>query len=133
MRHLALAPLLLLLAACATPRQQCERAATRDMGVVSSLIVKTQQNLARGYALKREVRTRSVLQFCYGNTLNDDGDGYVGATFCNNTETYTVETPVAIDVTAEQAKLRSLKAKLVELQQRSAQQLAACAAQYPDA
>ncbi|MHC0052407.1 hypothetical protein [Actibacterium sp. D379-3] len=128
MRRLALA-LLLPLAACATPRQQCERAATEDLQVVSALIVEIEQNLARGYAIDREVRERPHVQFCYGNHRDDD---HVGIVFCNTTETYVVEKPVAIDVAAEQAKLTALQAKRTELKQQALQALAICDAKYPE-
>lgn len=128
MRRFALA-LLLPLAACATPREQCEQNATEDLRVVSALIVEIEQNLSRGYAVTQVPVTQPTLQFCYaGNPDNDT----VGVVFCNELETKIVEKPVVIDPAAEKAKLAALKQKQVELKSRSAKALAACAAQYPN-
>ncbi|MGB8624448.1 MAG: hypothetical protein WCD16_16690 [Paracoccaceae bacterium] len=128
MHRLALCLPLALLTACATPRQQCERAATEDLNVVSALIVETQQNIARGYAVEKEVRTRPQLRFCYGDRFHRNN---VGFAFCNEVEPYVVERPVAIDLAAEKAKLNSLRAKREELLIRSQAELADCAARYP--
>lgn len=127
MRRFALA-LLLPLVACTTPRDQCERNATEDLRIVSALIVETEQNIARGYAITREQVETPRLTFCYGGPL-DSGD--VGVGFCNEIVTKTVERPVAIDLDAEKAKLAALRKKQAELKARAAAALAACAAQYP--
>ncbi|KGB81109.1 MAG: hypothetical protein CL814_15015 [Confluentimicrobium sp.] len=128
MRRLALL-LLLPLAACATPRERCDRAATEDLRVVGALIVETEQNIARGYAIQQEVRERPRLTYCWGGR---GGDGHFGYAFCNDTETYTVDRPVAIDLDEERAKLATLKRKYAELKKRSALDLAACAVNYPE-
>ncbi|SMX45025.1 hypothetical protein [Actibacterium lipolyticum] len=129
MRRLALA-LLLPLAACATPREQCERTAKHDLNVVSALIVETEQNIARGYALETRVIERPNLTVCWAER---PGDGQVGISFCNTSETRTVEEPVAINLDEERAKLKTLKVKFAELKTRTATALAICARQYPNA
>jgi len=45
---------LALLAACATPREQCISDVSRDFRVLNSLVAQTQANLARGYAVVEE-------------------------------------------------------------------------------
>lgn len=128
MRRLILL-LLLPLAACATPRQQCERAATEDLRIIDALIVETKQNIARGYRLEQVVTTRPRLTFCYGGRHYHDRFGMV---FCETSETLVTERPVAIDLKAERAKLASLKEKRPEIARRAAQALAACRARFPE-
>ena len=127
--HRLLLPLFLILAACATPRAQCEAKATRDLRTLDALIVETEQNIERGYALDREVTERPRLTFCYGRRI--DG-ARVGMTFCNDTEVTVRDRPVAIDLRAERAKLASLREKRAEVARRTARALSACAARYPD-
>lgn len=122
--------ILLPLAACATPRQQCEITATEDLRVVSALIVEAEQNIARGYALETEVVETPRLVFCYGGTAYNRR---VGASFCNQTVLDRREKPVAIDLKAEQTKLNDLRAKQALLKKQAAEALARCRAQYPDA
>lgn len=122
--------LLLPLAACATPRQACDRAATQDLRVIDALIVETTQNITRGYALEREVVEIPNVQFCYGRRVGRKR-GEVGMVLCNDTRTQVRERPVAIDIAAEEKKLASLKAKRPEVAQRASLALAACALQYP--
>lgn len=123
--------LLLPLAACATPREQCDRAATEDLRVIDTLIAETEQNIARGYAIEEEVHTQPRLSFCYGARSGHRRSG-VGVAWCNDTRTVVKEKPVAIDLRAERAKLASLKAKRAETARRAAKALAACGAQYPE-
>jgi len=129
MRHAALL-LLIPLAACGSPRQECERNASRDLSVVNALIVETEQNIARGYAIEREVESRPTLTFCYGDKF---GTGTAVFTYCNDIEVRTVEKPVAIDLAAEKSKLAGLRAKEAELRARTLKALDMCRAQYPDA
>ena len=44
-----------LLAACGTPQEQCIAYGTRDLRTVDKLIVETEGNLTRGYALEEKV------------------------------------------------------------------------------
>ncbi|WP_372602652.1 hypothetical protein [Actibacterium sp.] len=127
MRYLALA-LLGLLAACATPRQQCENAATQERDTVGALMIETEQNIARGYAIESHVETRPRFEFCY--VTNPDGN--IGLSFCNTVEPVEVERAVAIDLDAEKAKLKSLKAKFNTLSKQADAALAQCRIAYPE-
>jgi len=92
MRQLAIAlPALILLTACATPREACIANANRDGRVLNTLISQTQANLNRGFAIseRQEVRVRFEVA-------------------CEKTDTVTVRDAVAIDLVAERAKLESL-------------------------
>ena len=51
--RLILIPLVLLLAGCATPKENCIKSANKDLAVVDRLIAETQANLTRGYARGR--------------------------------------------------------------------------------
>lgn len=119
---------LLALAACATPREQCIGDATRDTRVLSSLINETRANLSRGYALDERQDVRTLTRSCRGR--NEDGSTFRYP--CNETETFTTTVPVAIDLNAEQAKLRSLEQRFVQTQAGSNQAVAQCIAVHPE-
>ena len=85
---------LVLLAACATPREQCISQATKDARIQSSLINEVRANIARGYALEQQQQVRTVRRTCVGR--NEDGTTF---TFrCEETDTVTVNVPVALDL-----------------------------------
>ncbi|MGO4915225.1 hypothetical protein [Pseudogemmobacter sp. W21_MBD1_M6] len=121
MRHLALL-LILPLAACATPRDQCIGSLPKDTRVLDTLIAETAGNIARGYAVVETPQFTTGLRTCFGDA---------GVTLCTGTETTMKRKPVAIDLAAEKAKLASMQAdraaKLQELSLRTAQ----CTAQNP--
>lgn len=126
MRRKYLALLLLLpLAACATPRQQCINDATRQLEVLDRLIIETRQNIARGYAIEQEVVPRVGFTYCFGNTWSN-----AGVSFCSNNSTQVRNRPVAIDIDAERRKLAELEARRVEVAAQSQRAIAACEAQF---
>ncbi|TCO71985.1 hypothetical protein [Rhodovulum euryhalinum] len=128
MRTLALI-CLVTLAACATPRQACERNALYDLRMIDLLIRETEQTIARGYALEREPYRRSSLELCYANRVGHDGG--VGFVWCNRPEIGFRERPVAVDLRAERAALAELKSKRKDVARTAARALSACAARYP--
>ncbi len=107
-----LAPLALLLplVACATPREACLRAAGSELATLDRLIVETQATLERGYALRREPYSATVLEFCVGGGRSVWGGG-LGLRYCPEVETRYREVPVAIDPAAERRKLAELRAR----------------------
>lgn len=119
---------LAVLAACATPREQCINDVTRDTRVLSSLINETRANLARGYALREQQEVRTVRSTCQGR--NEDGTTFVFG--CDETQTFTTTRPVAIDLNAEQAKLESLEARFAQAERASNQAVAQCIAVHPE-
>jgi hypothetical protein len=119
---------LVALAACATPREQCIADATRDTRILSSLINETQANLSRGYALEERQDVRTRTRFCRG----ENSDGTTFKYPCNETETFTTTQPVAIDLSAEQAKLRSLEERFASTQVISNQVVLQCIAIHPE-
>ncbi|MGJ8586755.1 MAG: hypothetical protein ACSHXW_01255 [Yoonia sp.] len=119
---------LAVLTACATPREQCISQVTRDTRILSSLINETRANLARGYALEERQEVRTVRETCRGR--NEDGTTF---TFrCDETDTFTITVPVAIDLNAERAKLASLEERFTQSQAASNQAVLQCIAQNPE-
>ncbi|WP_375254701.1 hypothetical protein [Yoonia sp.] len=118
----------LVLAACATPREQCIDSVTQDTRVLASLIAQSEGNLARGYAIEQRQSLRTVVGTCRGR--NEDGSDFFFA--CDETNTITTNVPVAIDLRAEQAKLASLQQRFVAAQAASNAAVAQCIAQNPE-
>jgi len=124
MRLVTLAALCLL-AACATPREACLRAATAELRTLDRLIARTEADLARGYALEREPYSAATLDFCVGSGRFHDGLG-LGLRYCPDVETRYREVPVAIDPAAERRKLAQLRSRRAEEAQRAAAAAEAC-------
>jgi hypothetical protein len=119
---------LVVLAACATPREQCIGDVTRDTRVLSSLINETRGNLARGYALEERQDVRTMRGTCRGR--NEEGELFTFS--CPETQTFTTTVPVAIDLNAERAKLASLEERFAQAQAASNQAVAQCIAVHPE-
>jgi len=118
---------ILVLVACATPREQCLSQVSRDLRINESLIAEVQGNLVRGYALRNEQRVREVRRTCRGVTET----GETVRTRCPDVQVRNVRVPVAIDLAAEQRKLTSLRNQNAQL--RAATQAAQdrCVALHP--
>lgn len=123
--HLLIIPL--LLTACATPREACLADATKEVRILENLIEVTRANLARGYAVgeRQVVDTRRT--FCTGR--NDDGSTFRFR--CEETDTKTVQFPVAIDLDAEREKLVSLEQRQAQNRVNAQSAIAQCQALYP--
>lgn len=111
-----------VIAACATPQQQCIANATQDLRVVQSLIVETERNLSRGYAVETETRDVPRVGLCTGGP-------HLGS--CVSTVTVERERPVAIDLAAERRKLGELRNKERELRSRAQAEAEICKTRYP--
>lgn len=107
MRFFALLAIPALLAACATPREQCLADVSRDLRINEALITQTQANIERGYALRREQRVQEITRTCRGRTAT----GEEVRTRCPDVIVQTVNVPEAIDLSAERAKLASLRSR----------------------
>lgn len=123
MRHAYVMAGLLVLAACATPREECEARVDNNITALKQAIATSEGNLARGYALQKDVSPR----FRYGLCTNS---GNIETCLRNEYVTKTV--PVAIDLDAEQRKLASAKKRLAEEERRRGVALAQCAERYPE-
>ena len=128
MRHALILLPLLVLAACQTPREACIGDATRDLNVVNRLIAQTEGNLTRGYGLSERQDLVTRRDTC--TITNPDG---TQSTFrCDRQDVVTTEVPVALDLNAERATLRSLVQQQADLQQRAQATVQQCIAIYPD-
>lgn len=118
----------LALTACATPREQCLSAATRDARINAILIAETEANINRGFAVRIEERVRERRALCRGET--EAGESVV--TRCEKVDVRRVKVPEAIDLNAERAKLRSLRQQQAELTARTQTATQQCQALYPE-
>jgi hypothetical protein len=112
--------LLIPLAACAVPQQNCKAQATRALATVQTLIAQTQTTIARGYAIERRSSTILYTEVC------PDGDGTIANSFCDRLQPVTTQVPMAVDLNAERAKLRDLKRKEAALAPKAATALRRC-------
>lgn len=117
----------LVLSACATPRDACLADVTREARVVNALITQTRGNLERGFAIAEEQDIRTRRRFCTGR--NEDGSTFQFR--CEETDTVTVQVPVAIDLNAERAKLESLLQRQQQNQSNVQAGVAQCEARFP--
>ena len=123
-------PLMLTLVACGTPQEQCIARETRDLRVVERLIVDTEANLRRGYALEEVFVERTVWVDCTPRVA--EGEPAPEPKACLDEVTDVETRPKAIDLAAEQRTLDSLLVKRRELQRAAADVIAACKTAYPE-
>lgn len=120
---------LMLLGACATPQERCIKQATRDMAIVDQLIAEVEGNLQRGFALERETVYRTEFEDCTPRPTATDPTPR--ARMCPVQVPYSTTRAVAVDLTAESAKLASLQAKRTQQGQIAAAAIAQCQAIHP--
>lgn len=130
MKPLMVTVALLALTACGTPQEQCVATVTRDMRVVDRLIAEAEGNLARGYAFASVTELRPVFVDCTPEPTVEVPDPRPRQ--CLKNEERTVSRPVAIDLTAEAAKLASLQTKRAQQAAAATAAIAACQRQYPE-
>ena len=90
-------PLLLALAACATPQQQCINSVAGNLHALDGLILQTQGNLQRGFAYTQVVRNVPQFVPCGGGW---NGTGYNNTDMCLVNTVQTFQQPAAIDLAA---------------------------------
>jgi hypothetical protein len=121
--------LVLILAACGTPQEQCIRANTKELRQVDALIAETQSNLARGYGYEEHTVTDWDWEPCFvGRPVANDRH----SDMCWEPYERTVRKAVAIDPAVEKRKLAALTARRKVLVSQAAPAVAACKAQYPE-
>lgn len=122
--------ILLALAACGTPQEQCIRGVSAEIATLDRLIAETERNLARGYGMERQIETRPEWVDCTPRPTTETPEPK--AQLCFDDVPVEVLRPVALDLGAEEAKLRSMiqrrGQKAAELQPA----IAACQARYPE-
>lgn len=130
------ATLILLLAGCGTPQEQCIAAATRDLRVVDRLIAETEGNLARGYAYQEVTVIVPSWEYCYPPaplpSKANPRPERPPPRLCLEDRAETVRRPKAIDLAAEQRKLDGLVAKRRDLARSAATAIAACKKANPE-
>ena len=130
MKSYLAAPLLLALAACGTPQEQCVRTVSHDMTVLDRLIAETQGNLTRGYGFAKTVET--VPEFVTCEPHSWDKDAKPEGRMCLEDVPHTITKPVALDLQAEAAKLASIQKRRADMTQALAPAIADCQARYPE-
>lgn len=128
--------LVLLLAACGTPQEQCINRQTRDARVLERLIAESEANLRRGYALEEVVVYRDRWVQCPVVTLPAPADGSPPPPappprLCLDEVRETETRPKAIDLGAEAQKLGTMKEKRAALLRAAQPAIAQCKAQFP--
>lgn len=133
-RKLTLPSLLLLLAlaACGTPQEQCIRRNTAELRAVTSLLAETEANLARGYAWDEQVITRPEFSPCRRVVRDKDGNPRVITTGCWRDVTDTRRIRRAIDPVAEARKAESLRARQAVLARQAEAAIRVCKETYPE-
>lgn len=116
------------LAACQTPREACISQASRELRTVESLIAETRGNLDRGYALETRQEVNVVRDTC----TVEMSDGTEARIPCDRTDVDDVSRPVAIDLSAERAKLESLLEQRGRLLAQRDAQLQYCVQAFPE-
>lgn len=129
MKKLMAAPVLLALAACGTPQQQCIGRVSQDMVVLDHLIAETQANIARGYGYTQTVVSMPEFLDCTPTVAQ--GTPAPAPQMCLEDVPRTISKPVALDLAAEAAKLDSMQKRRAEMAQALAPAIADCQARYP--
>ncbi|MDN5785976.1 hypothetical protein [Pseudorhodobacter sp.] len=123
---------LALLAACGTPQERCIAAATRDLRVVDQLIVETQGNLNRGYALEEVVMTSDRWMVCRAAIPATATTPAQPAEMCLQSYDYTETRPKAINLADQRQTLGELKKKRVQLEKAARPAIAGCKLAHPE-
>lgn len=127
----------LLLAACGTPQERCISRETRDVRVLDRLIVESEGNLKRGYALEEVVVYRDRWVRCPVSPPPAPVEGTEPPPapppqLCLDEVRETETRPKSIDLKAEANKLASMRAKRAALIRAAAPAIAQCKAQFPE-
>ena len=123
MKRLVYLPLILL-AACATPREQCISSATKDIRVLDRLIAESKGIIERGYGYGTERYTSWQWGFC--GYYRNGGFAYCWEPYNNYRRV-----PVAVDLTEENRRLAAMIKKRTQLEREARTQIAACESTYP--
>ena len=119
---------LLALAACSTPREQCISSANRSVATLDRLINVTRGNIQRGFAVAEVQDVRVLRASCEGTNAD-------GSTFrfpCEETETFTRQEPVTINIAEERTKLAQLETRRAQQARDAQAQIQQCIAVHPE-
>ena len=119
---------LIALAACSSPRERCIGGANRPVATLDGLISVTRGNISRGYALAEVQDVRVLRATCEGTNAD-------GSTFrfpCEETETFTRQEPVTINIAEERTKLAQLVERREAAARNAQAQVQQCVAVHPE-
>lgn len=128
-------PVLILvgLAACGTPQEQCLNRATRETRTLESMLATVEDNLARGYAWEEYQDTITRWEVCgYDTITKPNGKEIARPRMCLDDDVITRERRVAIDPLAERRKAEGLRARIAAMRPQVQANIAACRATYPE-
>lgn len=131
MKRLVLICGLAVLAGCGTPQERCIAAATRDMRVVDRLIVETQGNLSRGYALVQVEKTAERWAVCRPGRPASATEPARPPVMCWREHEYTVTGPRAVNLADQRETLAELQKKRAVLEKESRPAVASCKLTHP--
>ena len=120
-----------VLVACGTPQEQCISRSTRDLRTIDRLILETEGNLQRGYALETVTRYQDFWDTCFEPVIVN-GQATVVPRTCRREISHTEQRPKVIDLKAEAQKLDGLKAKRAELARAAEPLIAQCKVDHPE-
>lgn len=121
------------LAACGTPQEQCINRETREIRQLQNLLNQVEGNLARGYAYEEYEVPMTRWEVCgYDRITRRDGSVIEKPRMCLEDYTVTRQREVAIDPSAESRKAEGLRKKIKQLTPHAQAMIAACKAQYPE-
>ena len=115
---------LAILAGCSSPQEACVARADQQYEGLEAAIAVAQANISRGFALEREVVARQGFVFCSGTGFG--GTVRLGLSTCSGTRLQTIQTPVPLDIEAEERKLASMQARRPVARERRDIAAAAC-------
>jgi len=120
-----LVPILLLLAACATPQERCINDAAAPYRAALKERAEIAKSLARGVDIVTEYETRRVFTRC-----ETKEGGWVP---CWDRETYPVTRRIPVDLAALKARDAQLARDLPRLERAAERGAAACLQAFPEA
>ena len=123
-------PILLALASCGTPQDQCIRSVSHNQIVLDRLIAETQGNLKRGYGFANAVVTTTEFVDCSPGAT--EANPNPKPQMCLDDVPTTITRPVALDLGAEQSKLTSMLKRRTEVAKALSPAVADCRARYPE-
>ena len=128
MRPLPALAALLMLAACATPLEQCLSDATRETRALNAEIGERRLNLARGYAVDQVIVPDFFPALCPPPAGAPPG---TPAQVCMEWGERAVSRRVPIDPVVERERIAALESILARQERRADQAAAQCRAQFP--
>jgi hypothetical protein len=132
MKHVVLICGLAVLAGCGTPQERCIASVTRDLRVVDRLIVETQGNLDRGYALVEVEKTRESWVLCRPGRAATATSPAQPPEMCLREQDYTVTEARAVNLADQRETLAELQLKRVTLEKASRSAVASCKLAHPE-